>query len=118
MVPSSLSSLSPSASISGNTAQTPPRYSMAPFHNVVEVSSPERSSMNMQMVGSSQPHEAVSVSGPIPSMSPTFLPAQSAQSLPASPQAYPVSPSSHKPRRRGLWITLTALLVLLVIGGS
>ena len=69
---------------------------------------------------SSQPFAAVQSGGPItPMPTSTFAPGQSAQSLPgiSHPQP-PGAPPFHKPRRRGLWIALTALLILVVIGAG
>ena len=71
-------------------------------------------------VGSLPTSPAVAPGGPATPMPATLLPGQSAQSLPGSSYTPPTPtlPAFRKSRRPLLWIALTALLLLVLIGSS
>ena len=111
MTPSSPGISGVSFSSLPQSATTPASIGQAAAHNYTPPTP--------NIVGSSQPYQAVQPGGPITPMPPTFAPGQSAQSFPATSYAQPpVPPASQKPRKRGLWIALAALLILALIGSS
>jgi serine/threonine protein kinase len=117
----SFSSPPPPEAISGGGGLATPSYYMAPSRDVVGASSPERSTPDMPLAGSSQPYPAVQArpGGPITPMLPPYTPGYSAQNIPAGvSMPPPPAPTSKKPGRRGLWIALAALLILALIGSS
>jgi hypothetical protein len=74
---------------------------------------------NAQMGGISQPYQAVQSGGPITPLLPAYTPAYPTgnQSV-GSSMSPPTAPSSKKPGRRVLYISLAALLILALIGSA
>jgi serine/threonine protein kinase len=114
----SFSSPTAPASIPGGGGLATPGYYMTPSRDAFGASSPEKSTPDMPLAGSSQPYPAVQAQpgGPITPMLPAYTPGYPAQNIPAGVSMPP--PPSKKPGRRGLWIALAALLILALIGSS
>jgi eukaryotic-like serine/threonine-protein kinase len=112
----SFSSPTAPAEIPGGGALATPSYYMASSRDAFGASSPERSTPDMSLAGSSQPYPAVRPGGPITPMLPASTPGYPAQNFPAAAPSQP--PASKKPGRRGLWIGLAVLLILALIGSS
>ncbi len=115
----SFSSPTVPAAVPGGGGLATPGYYVTPSRDAVGASSPERSRPDMPLAGSSQPYPAVQAQpgGPITPMLPAYTPGYSAQNIPAGISMPPPTPLK-KPRRRGLWIVLAALLILALIGSS
>ena len=91
---------------------------MSPLPAGVVSSGPMYTS-NAQMGGISQPYQAVQSGGPITPLLPAYTPAYPTgnQSV-GSSMSPPTAPSSKKPGRRVLYISLAALLILALIGSA
>lgn len=91
---------------------------MSPLPAGVVSSGPMYTS-NAQIGGISQPYQAVQSGGPITPLLPAYTPAYPTgnQSV-GSSMSPPTAPSSKKPGRRVLYISLAALLILALIGSA
>ena len=91
---------------------------MSPLPAGVMSSGPMYTS-NAQMGGISQPYQAVQSGGPITPLLPAYTPAYPTgnQSV-GSSMSPPTAPSSKKPGRRVLYISLAVLLILALIGSA
>ncbi len=118
-LPSPPAGMTPSSpGISGISFSSPPLPAMTPGSGG-QAAAYNYMPPTPNVVGSSQPYQSVPPGGPITPMPSTFAPGQSAQSFPATSYAQPpVPPAPQKPRRRGLWIALAALLILALIGSG
>jgi serine/threonine protein kinase len=107
------------AATAGSGGQAAPYYYTTPVPGSVEASSPGRPGMGTPVMGISQPYPVVQPGGQITPLPPTVTPGYSAQNFPAGAAMQPpLVPPQGKPRRRGLWIVLAAILILVLAGSG